>query len=182
MQFFRHKKGGFTLIEMLTVMAIMAILATIVFLAGHAVITYKDKKNTEHRMGKIKMALQAYRDVHDTFYPKNLQSELTRLKYSGRGKIELPIEANILFGMIDGHADFIPDEIDSDSQGNKVIIDAWGTPIACFFVVDIPSSQSSTNTALQTTGKPRVSIKLLSYGPDMKEGTGDDMPLELEKK
>ena len=65
----RHR--AFTLVEMLTVMAVIAVLAAILFPAFGAFKKSATNKNTRAQLGKIVMAIEAYKAQHGHYPPDN---------------------------------------------------------------------------------------------------------------
>lgn len=81
-----RRRRAFTLVEMLTVMAVIAVLAAILFPAFGAIKKSATLKKTRAQLGKIVMAIEAYKAQHGHYPPDNTNNfALNQLYYELAG-------------------------------------------------------------------------------------------------
>ena len=138
-------RGGFTLVEVLLVVSILAGLAAIVLVGGQGLIGRTKVKATESLLERLILHVEEYRAITGTYPPDGIDSEVrtpegTRVRSSAALYTVLtsPIEATVMTGGIprvvkhDPIAQFGNAELsapDEDYPGAREILDPFGTPM-----------------------------------------------------
>lgn len=144
----RTGKNGFTLVEILVVLAILLFLAAISLPVAHRARNKATNAKTRTIIAQIEAALSLYEnDFGD--YPENQESgnqPLTRLL---QGPVDNPVWKGPYLRV---------KQEDTDPNGN--ILDAWRTPLQYRY---------------PQTDHENVQYTLVSCGPDREPGTADDI-------
>ncbi len=144
---------GFTLVEMLVVMAIIGILSSLILGGVMAAKKRAAVMNTRTLITQLEAAINHYEESYGD-YPH------------GAGGIE---SAEILFQALtspswSGQCEFTPEQAqDTDANGRKELVDHWRQPINYYH-------------HRSYSGPPKeATFRLISIGPDEEEGTRDDV-------
>ena len=85
----RQRRRAFTLVEMLVVMAVIAVLAAILFPAFGAIKKSGTLKKTRAQLGKVVMAVEAYKQQHGHYPPDNPDNPVVNQLYYELGGTRL---------------------------------------------------------------------------------------------
>ncbi len=153
-----NKKSSFTLIEMLVVISIIAILASMLLSALGESKTSVKKKVAESQMQAIKMALKAYKNDFRIYPNANDDSTYDDVSDTDLAKLWT------------GNVKYWDGSKTADSaEADKVIPDAWGDP----------HKKKADTTYYHLSGSGST-VTITCYGPDNKENGDDDITLELK--
>jgi general secretion pathway protein G len=159
--------AGFTLVELLTVLVIIAVLTGLVVAAGKYALTKAAVSRTQAEMAAMELALEHFKSDNG-HYPA---STTTRNSPSPPGfptAIEIDNSTNLYSALSGKYFTFKPDEIRVDpASGNKYVMDPFGHPYN-YYCPLIGTTAVWSNQA---------SFDLWSYGPNgiNDEGTNDDI-------
>ena len=160
--------AGFTLVELLTVLIIIAILAGLIVGAGKYALTKASASRAQGEIAAMEMALEHYK-TDNGYYPAS-----TTTRNSGSPgawtTIEVYNSTNLYSALSGKYFTFKPNQLRVDTAtGKTYVIDPFGNPYNYYCPpIGTPSPQPWTNTA---------SFDLWSYGPNGidDEGTNDDI-------
>ena len=120
----KQNKNGLTLIEILAAIAIVAILAAGLYIAGSRAETQAKIKLTESTIQMLSAALEQYYGFYKSFpdpaasYPTGCTLSIEKLYY----KLSTAPDAKIILNKI--NSSLIKD---ADKNGYPEVVDAWGT-------------------------------------------------------
>jgi general secretion pathway protein G len=127
----RRRRGGFTLMEVLLVLAILVILGALAFFSFSDVLFGANTKAAKVQIDGLKVPIAQFL-LEEGRYPGSLEELSSPGPRTGRIHLDQPVG-----------------------------LDPWGAP----YGYEVPSDTSNPNL------KPRI----WSNGPDMQQGTGDDI-------
>ena len=148
-------KMGVTLVEMLIVVAIITILASLVIGMANQISNQSKSKNLENTFAVLESALDKYRE-HFGYFPeqqeRNFANALAHSQFLYTGLDGIPSCQNVLEQISDSLVE------DKGGDGQAEIYDPWGT------VLDYIYDSSSDSFP-----------ELISAGPDKKFDSSDDI-------
>jgi len=149
-----RKQDGFTLIEMVIVVAIIALLAAMIIGGAAAIDNQGKQRAVENLFGQIEAALDAYCEFTDGFplSPDATPPQRCERLYSDLSKV---VSAREVLGQINGS--LIADRYTDAVPVGPEIYDPWGTVLDYQYTAGMQY--------------PR----LISAGPDKMFGTSDDI-------
>lgn len=199
------RNRGYTLVELLVVMAIIASLAGLGMVALPATLRGMHRKATQAYLMSITGALEAYRSSEGTYPPTTLRDfpgvgAINNLENCGISSLVLCLNSKAYSGSIDfseGEIVLLSEngagmtQVQLTRFGDRklyTLVDKWGTTLAYVNAVDYgnPDVRSVSSDAgtikftpwLNTTTKTpykRDTFQLISAGPDREFNTEDDV-------
>ncbi len=185
----RRCPTGFTLVELLAVVVIVLVIATLVVSVGRYASRRAEISQTQMLLSKLELAIEAFR-LDKGYYPTSSIYRVTPVDYHAE-KLNGALLYQQLTGGARKYATFNASEI--SSNGTSVfVVDAWGTPINYYRPISNVTFSCSGNGALFpadyidpanyfvqgydnfTAGGMvnTVSFDLFSYGPDKRTSGG----------
>ncbi len=199
------RSAGFTLVELLVVMVIIASLAGIGMVSIPPILRNMDRKATEVYLLNVTAALEAYRSTEGTYPPSTLRDfpgvgAVNNLENCGISALVMCLNSKSYPGSFDFEDSKIVSISDEGSGITQVqltrfgdrklytLVDKWGTTLAYVNAVDYGNPDVRSVSAVEGTIKftPWISPKtkspfrrdgfqLISAGPDRLFNTEDDV-------
>jgi len=155
--------AGFTMVEVLTALVIVVILAGLVVYASKYALTKAAVSRTESEIAGMEMALEHYKNDNGA-YPRSTTTRRTPSGYPST--IEIYNSTNLYSALSGKYFTFNANETRVEpTSGKTYVVDPFGAPYNYYCN---PGAVNQTNTA---------SFDLWSYGPNGfdDEGTNDDI-------
>jgi type II secretory pathway pseudopilin PulG len=163
-------EGGFNLIELMTVLAIIMILAGLIVGGAKYAMTKAGRSRAEAEIAAMENALENYKNDYGVYPP----STTTRFQVAAgpAGLAEINNSVALYAALAGGtkvYMTFKPNQIHLDAANKPYIVDPFGSPYNYYCTQPVAANQQNQAT-----------FDLWSYGPDGMQGTSGTVNYDID--